>query len=420
MESNKDTLQSKFSIEDTMEMGVGDQQLLHDLVAPETSPDEIEEIVKEVEEEKPTPPTNPKIKEVVDEGEEIPPAKAIQDFLSGGEEEEENEEEVVEEKKEVSKKKEVAGEVTEEEDVVEEEGKSPQFSALANDLFNLGVFTKEEGEEDVVINTPEEFLERFQNEKKRGAIEVVNNFIGQFGEDYQQAFDAIYVKGVNPKDYFEKFNKITDFKELDISGEENKANQIKVIRQALADQGFESEDIETEIERLENYGDLETVAAKHHKVLVKKEAATLKQLEEEAQYKLQQKAAIKNQYITNVQQVLNDRLKAKEFDGIPLNPKLASELHDFLLVDKWKTPSGENLTDFDKAILDLKRPENHEMKVKLGLILKILEKDPTLSTIQKTGVTKRSNQLFGDLAKQVVTDKTSITKKKVKPTSWFQ
>ena len=43
---------------------------------------------------------------------------------------------------------------------------------------------------------------------------------------------------------------------------------------------------------------------------------------------------------------------------------MANELHDFLLVDKYKTPSGETLTDFDRTILDLKRPENHSKKVK--------------------------------------------------------
>ena len=35
---------------------------------------------------------------------------------------------------------------------------------------------------------------------------MVNQFIGQFGEDYQQAFDAIYVKGVDPREYFTAYN----------------------------------------------------------------------------------------------------------------------------------------------------------------------------------------------------------------------
>jgi hypothetical protein len=203
---------------------------------------------------------------------------------------------------------------------------------------------------------------------------------------------------------------------MDLSQE---SNQVAVLKQALNDQGFDPEDIETEVERLKNYGDLETVAAKHHKVLVKKEAQKLAQLEQQSEKELQQKAAIKSQYINNVQSVIQDKLKTKEFDGIPINPKLAGELQDFLLVDKYKTNSGETLTDFDRTILELKRPENHANKVKIALLLKILEKDPTLSTIQKTGVTKKSNSLFSEVARQV--DKGSVKGNKVdKPSSsWF-
>jgi hypothetical protein len=278
------------------------------------------------------------------------------------------------------------------------------------------VFTKgDEDDEEVSINTPEEFLERFEAEKKKGASEIIQNFIGQFGEDYQNAFESIFVKGVDPKEYFGAYNQIVSFSELDLS---NEKNQIKVMQQALADQGFEPEDISTEIERLQNYGDLEAVSARHHKVLVKKEAKKLQQIEREAEQVQQQKAAIKNQYVSNVQTILSEKVKQKEFDGIPINPNLANELQDFLLVDKWKTPAGENLTDFDRAILDLKRPENHELKVKVGLLLKMLEKDPTLSTIQRSGVTKKSNKLFGEVARQV-RKSGSPSSKNNKPNSWF-
>ncbi len=258
-------------------------------------------------------------------------------------------------------------------------------------------------------------MEKFNSEKKKGAIEIVDNFIGQFGEDYQKAFDAIFVKGVSPKDYFGVYNNVVNFAELDLSNEDN---QVRVIKQALTDQGFDDEDVTTEVERLRNYGDLETVASKHHKVLVKKEAVKLQQMEQQAEQQLQQKAMVRNQYIQNVQSVLQDKLKTKEFDGIPLNPKLASELQDFLLVDKYKTPSGETLTDFDKTILELKRPENHAMKVKLGLLLKILEKDPTLSTIQRTGVTKKSTQLFEEVARQT-SKKPGSGGNPGKANSWF-
>lgn len=413
-----------FSIQDTMEMGLGSQELMNDLMGPETStsnPDDIQEIVKEATPlEPPKAPDVPKGKEIVPkaDGEQLTGQDLISSFLGDNTEEETQEaepQEVAKPKKAAKLEQAPAAEEQTEEGVEEQEQVS-QFTALSRDLFKLGVFSKDEDEEDVAIDTPEAFLERFQNEKKKGAIEMVNSFIGQFGEDYQQAFDAIFVKGVNPKEYFGTYNNVVSFAEMDLSQENN---QVAVIKQALADQGFEPDDINTEVERLKNYGDLENVATKHHKVLVKKEAQKLAQMEQKAEVELQQKQAIKSQYINNVQQVLQEKLKSKEFDGIPINPKLASELQDFLLVDKYKTASGETLTDFDRTILELKRPENHATKVKVALLLKILEKDPTLSTIQRTGVTKKSNELFGEVARQVTKAKSTTSAQQPKTNSWF-
>jgi hypothetical protein len=400
-----------FSIENTMEMGLGNAELLNDLMGPDTASANPEDI-KGIDEPEPAPVAAPKAKASSapkEEKEEEDTSKSIQDFLLGGDEDDEEEEETTPVAK--APKAEAAAE-----EETEEDDSTNQFTALSNDLFKLGVFTKDEDDEESPINSAEEFLERFEAEKKKGAIEVVQNFIGQFGEDYQNAFDAIFVKGVDPKDYFGTYNAIESFSEMDLSQE---ANQIAIIKQALADQGFDPEDITTEVERLQNYGDLESVAGKHHKVLVKKEAAKLQQLEQQRTVELQRQAAYKQQYQQNVTAVLQEKLKAKEFDGIPLNPKLAGELQDFLLAEKWKTTSGETLTDFDRAILDLKRPENHEQKVKVALLLKVLEKDPTLSTIQKSGISKKSNELFGEVARQASKSSSGKTKSST-PTSWFQ
>jgi hypothetical protein len=412
MAENLDNPQfGNFSIQDTMEMGMGNTDLLNDLMGPETAtgnPDDI----KDINEPAPTPEKKAPAKTAAAPKEEEKKEETvdIQSFLYGEDTEEDDDNN---ETPSAPVKKEVAAEETKDGEEAEEE--VSQFTALSRDLFKLGVFSKDDEEEDVTISTAEEFLERFNSEKKKGAIEVVNNFIGQFGEDYQQAFDAIFVKGVDPKEYFGTYNQIQNFSEMDLSQENN---QVAVIKQALEDQGFDPEDITTEVERLKNYGDLETVAAKHHKVLVKKESAKLAKMEQEQEVQLQQQAAYKQQYVNNVQTVLQEKLKAKEFDGIPINPKLAGELQDFLLVDKYKTSSGEKLTDFDRTILDLKRPENHEMKVKVALLLKIIEKDPTLSTIQKTGITKKSNELFGEVARQA--SKASVkSSKPSKPNSWF-
>lgn len=423
MAENLDTPQmGNFSIQDTMDMGMGNQELLNDLLSPDSAtsnPDDIQDIKNDpapIPTKKTTSKQPAASEPAPDEDKKDEPVKGIQDFLYGEDDEEEGDED----EPAPAPVKKTAAQGTDNQEDSDEEGEEEganQFTALSRDLFKLGVFSKEDDEEeDAAIETPEAFLEKFQAEKKKGAIEIVNNFIGQFGDDYQQAFDAIFVKGVDPKDYFGTYNQIQSFTEMDLSQE---SNQVSVIRQALTDQGFEKEDVDTEVERLKNYGDLENVATKHHKVLVKKESAKLQQMEQQKESQLQQQQAIKQQYYQNVNNVLQEKIKAKEFDGIPINPKLAGELQDFLVTDKYKTNSGETLTDFDKTILELKRPENHATKVKLALIMKIMEKDPTLSTIQKTGITKKSNELFGEVARQA--QKSSVkSKPSTKPNSWFQ
>lgn len=402
-----------FSIQSTME-GVGNAELLNDLMAPETStgnPDDIQDInAPEVPKKKATVKAAASDEEE-DKKDDDSPKQGISDFLYGTDDDDEEEDEDEAPAKPVAK----STDVTSDEEEDDEDGTNP-FTAFARDLFKLGGFTVDDEEEEAPINTAEEFLDRFNAEKKKGAVNIVNEFIGQFGEDYQDAFQAIFVKGVNPRDYYGTYNAIENYAEMDLS---NEANQVAVIRQALTDQEFDQEDIETEIEKLRNYGDLESTATRHHKVLVKKEATKLQKLEQEKEVQLKQQATYKQQYAQNVGAILQDKVKAKEFDGIPLNPKLAGELQDFLVTDRYKTGSGEMLTEFDRTILELKRPENHEMKVKVALLLKILEKDPTLSTIQKAGVTKKTDTLFGEVTRQSSKSAVKSTKSSSKPTSWW-
>lgn len=389
-----------FHIQDTFEQQ-GSMQLVNDLLEPETataSPAEVSAIETPID--SPLPPSKDGKPE--DTKESQPPAAAA-DILSSlsGEDPEDD-----------SSTNEPA---TSPENPSAEEGSSDLFSSLAEELFNQGLFTPLEDDEDLEIKTGEDLLNRFRLEKQKGANEIIENILSQHGEDYKHAFEAIYMNGVSPKEYFQVYNEIVDFAQLDLTQE---SNQEKVMRRALADQGFDQDDINTEIERLKNYGDLEMVSQKHQKVIIKKDAEKLEQKKQESAMRLQEKAALKDQYINNVQTILSEKIKAKEFDGIPVNPKIASDLHNYLIVDKWKTPSGEILTDFDKDILDLKKPENHALKVKYALLLNLMKTDPTLSSIQKTAISKKTDVLFEKVAKQVKRDK-NPEPSKVNLNPWF-
>lgn len=420
-----DTPSFNFGIEDTREMG--NQELINGLYETESStenPDKVSPLEDDKKDGGKKDPPKPKSKPAPkkeDEKEEEkkepkePANKFLFDFMRSeeGNEDEEDDSNLKDETEDNKGEDDNEDNDNKGEDENENGESNTPFNALAKELFSLGVFTTDDEENEEEITTPEQLLERFNLEKSKGANLMLSNFLSRFGEDYQNAFDAIFVKGVNPKDYFRVYNNIVKFSELNL---EEEANQVLVVRQMLEDQGYEEDEITTEIERLKNYGDLQPVSTKYHKVLVRKEASKFQELEANAKKENEEKARVKNQYIQNVNTILQEKVKAKEFDGIPINPKLATELQDFLLVDKWKTSSGETLTDFDRAILELKRPENHATKVKVALLLKIMEKDPTLSTIQKRAVTKGTNALFGEVARQISKSKTGNSDK-FKP-SW--
>ncbi len=412
-----------FGIQSTDMGGFGDTNLLNDLVAPETStanPDDITSVETTTEETSQAPIQTTAGETIPEEVAKNP--TALTDFLLGDEEEEEEiqttvETTTVQTTEAPATTTDETTEAPETTTTTEDEG-SIQFDALATELATLGVFNLQEGEENFEsIQDGETFLARFQQEKERGAQQILSEFLSQHGQEHYDAFDAIFVKGLNPKEYYTATAEIQKFADMDLTVERN---QESVIRQTLLKQGFESDDVETEIERLKNYGDLEEVSKRHHKVLVKDEKDQLKAKTEQASQEAQRKTAIKQQYQQNVTNILNDKIKAKAFDGIPVTPKIAQELQDFLLVDKWKTETGETLTDFDRHILELKRPENHEQKVKLGLLLKLLESDPTLSTIQKTGASKQASQLFKDVARQKTKAKRTTDSKPKPAPSWFR
>ena len=121
----------------------------------------------------------------------------------------------------------------------------------------------------------------------------MDEFLGQFGEEYVNAFNAIFANGVNPREYFNTFNKIENLAELDLTKEEN---QKAIIRQYFAEQDLESSEVDKEIERLTSFGELENVSQRYHKILVKKEAAQLEQLEKTSQERIQQQKAFKQNY----------------------------------------------------------------------------------------------------------------------------
>lgn len=287
-------------------------------------------------------------------------------------------------------------EETEEQEEEKEETSETPFESLGKELYSLGVFTTEEGEEPKDIKTAEELLETFNAEKTKGATTWLNNFLGRFGEDRQELFEAIFVNGVDPETYLPVYNQVQSVQTLDL---EQESNQEKVLRVYYKKAGWPDEKIDSKIEKLKSYAELEDEAKTVHPLLVNAEKQELKNIEERDAAKQTELAEADAAYKEGLTKVLAEKTKLKEFDGIPLSEAEARKAFDFLYAKKWKLPSGELLTDFDKFILDSKRPENIADRIKIGLLA---QNKFDFSKINKRAVSKEGNEIFSSLVKKSV------------------
>ena len=278
---------------------------------------------------------------------------------------------------------------------------STNITAFGKELYDIGFLTADPEKEPEPIKTPEQLIARFNQEKQKGAVQILENILSNFGPDYHQAFDAIYLDGVHPRDYFGQADQIASLQELDLS---NIENQRHVLRTHYRSLGWDAAKISAKIEKLENYQDIEEEARDVHAVLVAKEKQKLEQQQQERKQELARKAAHDQQQQQSVLKIISEKVKSREFDGIPLDDKTAKSLTSYILEKKWQL--GENqLSDFEKEVLDLSRPENRDTQVKIALLMYLLKTDPLLDTLQKKAITKQSDKIFSFLQREDAAEK---------------
>ena len=362
------------------------------------------ESVKKAAPQKATPPA-PKAA-VKEEEEEF--ITEEDDFDPLSELDEEEEEEVKPTLKSQKKQEPAPQELPEEGDDEGEEEPENTFNVLGRQLVDLGIFSLEEGET-LDITNGDAFAERFEIEQKKKAANTIDQFLGRFGDDYREAFQAIFVEGVSPTEYISQVASIENIASIDISTESGQRAVLSKYYQSL---GWDDNKIETKIKKLIDYGDIESESEDVHRVLISQEEKKLSQLEENKRRENQEKAAKKESFSKSVASLLNEKIAAKEFDSIPVTKEFAQQVFNDLTQEKYQTKTGEKLSEFDYYLMKLNSPENYSKKVKLAMIAKMLETDPTLSKLQKKLVSKESNELFQGLAKHSQKAKKASSDKK--------
>ena len=364
--------------------------------------DDLEEVDEEAEAQKKLDEAKRKKAEKA----KVPPKKTGEDLVNSLlEKKEDDEEEVAEEDNIEEGKDKKEGNKTPKKELSDNE-----FENLSRELYTLNVLTPdEEGQEPVLAKTGEEFLALFNKESQKKATSWLENFLAQHGEDRRELFDAIFINGVDPKEYIPVYTQAQALEGADLTQENV---QEKVMREYLTRTGYPADKIDSKIEKLKQTADLEEEAAIAHPLLVAQDKQKAKDIEEASANKLQAQKEIDDIFRTSLSKVLTEKGKGKDWDGIPITPKLVQEVFDFQYTKKWKTADGQLLTDFDKFILETKKPENIEKRIKIAL----LEKTGwDFSKIEKKAVSKQSSSLFASLTQKEAKQKQQQT---AQPSGW--
>lgn len=398
-DNNRDDMSSdlNFGILDTSVMG--DYKAVEGFLSGEIT--KVEDENSEEEEETPIAGKKPVVaipKKPVPIKKE--PEKKPIDNLFDQEEGEEGKDDDEEEGKKSTPKE---GEEKDEEDEKDEDAPSENpYEDLAADLLKLGVLSQDD-ENEKLPSTGPELLAKFNAEKQKGATQWLDGFLSRFGEDRRELFEAIFVGGVEPADYLPVYNELQSLEALDMSVEKN---QELVYREFYKRLKFSPEDIDTKVQKAKDYGDLEVESKTFHARIVAQDKELLAEQEANKEAKKNNEAREDLEYKTNITKILAEKLKTKEFKGVPLDDKLARQAFDFLYTKKYKAKDGTLLTDFDKFVLETKRPENHENRVLLA-ILQLTNFDFT--KIAKKAVSEESSELFNSFV-QKKTKKTAGAK----------
>jgi len=293
-----------------------------------------------------------------------------------------------------------------------EPGEDDTFGSITKELIKLGIFKERDEDSTEPIKSGEGLRDRFMRESEEAANEKMYNFLmSKHGQEGLDVFDALFVKGVPVEDYLNKYKQLQDYQHIDLTQEDN---QKKVFREAYRRQGLSEDKIEKKLQRAIDYGDLEEESGDLHEILMKQEQDEHNYMLDQSAKEQESKRLAKTQESNNYQSILGKKLKDREFDGIPVTDKVARETYDYLTTEKWQLPSGEKLTDFDKDVLELRDPKNHELKVKMALLLKA---KLDLSKIKSKAVTTESNRVFDTLVKRDTLAKR--TQKTIPPSNSF-
>ncbi len=333
--------------------------------------------------------------------EEESKTKAVHSFFDDKKEEEAEDED--DEEKEKSKSKDAPTE--------EEEKEENQFEYLSKQMYEAGIF-QSYGDDQPIATNEGEFAQLFKQQSVEQANEWIEGVLAKFGDDRRELFDAVFINGVDPAKYLPAYNSVQSLENLSMDEE---GNQERVVREFYRRNGIAEDRISKKIDKLKEQAYLQEEAEDLYPQLLAKDKEQLEQQETSAKNKLLNEKAQDDLYKNNLIKTIQEQLKTKDLNGIPLTDRQANELYDMTYTKRWKTPDGRRLTDFDVMVSDLNKPENIKAKLTFAHLWKT---NFDFSKIKAKAISNESNALFSKFAKKDATQNTKSKQKENSTNKW--
>lgn len=266
----------------------------------------------------------------------------------------------------------------------EEDEASSYFEAVGKGLYKLGKF----GEVPADFKwTEESFLEKFEELSEANSKQKITEMLtDKWGEIGVEMFDDIFIKKVPIKEYLTAYGEAEDFSKIDL---DLPASQKLVVKSYLEKMGVDEDEIFEQIELLEEKGKLLDRAEKYKEKLIEDRLAEMQEIaaKRDAAIQAQKKQEADRKAAINA--ALTEALKAKEVNGIPLSTNDGKDLLQFVTAPAYKLQSGQEITEFDKRILDIKKDPK-----KLLALGKLLKEDLNVTPIKNKAADETKTQVF--------------------------
>jgi len=336
-----------------------------------------------------TPETDDSLKVDVPESEE--------DFLAkfGTPDEEEDEEE---DDDEIKKPKAKEEDEEEEDEDDSKEGSSEYFKAVGEGLFKLGKF----GEIPKDFKwTQESFLEKFEELAESNAETRIHEMLTDgWGDEGIRMFNDIFIKKVPVREYLGAYAEIENYSELDL---DKSSNQKLIVKTYLESMGVDEDEIYEQIELLEEKDKLSERAEKYRDKLVEDRAARMEDISRKRSVALDaKKKADRDRYLA-LSQTVTEALKKREINGIPLSTADDRELLRYVTAPAYKLQSGQEITELDKKLLELRQDP-----VKWVALGKLLKEDLNVTPIKKKGGDESSSEIFDFMKSKKAPKKSAV------------